>query len=142
MYKQIIRKVALILAVTLIMSTSAFAIDIHASSRISRSSARVRVGNNGELWVYFSITASSTMDDIGASEIAIQRYNGSRWATECTLTSADEPDIQTQNAIRHSATVSYTPQYSGYAYRAVVFVYATNSSGTSTTSATSTQVII
>lgn len=79
------------------------------------------------------------MDSIGANEIAIQRYSGSRWITETTLTSEDAPEMQTSNALRHSASIPYSPKYSGYAYRAVVTVYATASSGTSTTTAISGQ---
>lgn len=130
------------LAVLIILSTPALAFETRASSRIDRCSARIKAGTDGNLWVYFSITAPYTMDDIGASKIAIQRYNGSRWVTESTLTPEDAPEMQTSDAIRHSASIPYKPEYSGYAYRAVVSVYATDSTGTSTTSATSMQVTV
>lgn len=137
MYKKAGRGLSLFLAILMIMSTSALAMDMRASSRIDRCLALVRAGSNGDLWLYFSITASSTMDDIGASEIAIQRYSGSRWVTESTLTPVDAPEMQTSNASQHSASISYTPEHSDCAYRIVVSVYATDSSGTSTTSVTS-----
>lgn len=142
MYKKIVRGMSLLFAILMIMSTSAFAMDMRASSRIERSSARIKMGADGNLWVYFSVDAVSTMDDIGASEIAIQRYSGSRWITESTLTPTDAPEMQTSNALRHSASIPYSPKYSGYDYRAVVAVYATDSSGTSTTSATSGLVTV
>lgn len=142
MYKKIVQRVSLLVAVLMIMSTSAVAMDMRASSRIESSSARVKIGVDGNLWVYFSVDAVSTMDDIGASEIVIQRYSGSRWITESTLTSADTSEIQTSNALRHSASIPYTPKFSGYTYRAVVAVYATDSNGTSTTSVTSKQVTV
>ena len=140
MYKKIVRGMSLLVAVLMIMSTTAVAMDMRASSRIENSSARVKKGVDGNLWVYFSVDAVSTMDDIGASKINIQRYNGSRWITESTLTPEDAPEMQDSNATRHSASIPYKPEYSGYAYRAVVSVYATDSSGTSTTSVTSMQV--
>ena len=140
MYKKIVRGIALLVAVLMIMSTSAFAMDMRASSRIENSSARIKKGVDGNLWVYFSVDAVSTMDDIGASRITIQRYNGSRWITESTLTPEDMPEMQTSNELRHSAAVPYSPMYSGYSYRAVVDVYATNSTGTSTKTLTSTSV--
>lgn len=142
MYKKVAHGMSLFLAILMIMSSSAFAVDMRASSRIERSSARVKAGIDGNLWIYFSVDAISSMDDIGASEINVQRYNGSRWITESTLTPTDAPEMQASNATRHSASIPYKPEYSGYAYRAVVSVYATDNSGTSTTSATSTQVMI
>jgi len=142
MYKKIVRGMSLFFAILMILSTSAFAMDMRASSRIERSSARVRMAADGNLWAYFSIDAVSVMDDIGASEIVIQRYNGFRWVTENTLTPTDAPEMQTSDAIHHSASIPYKPEYSGYSYRVVVSVYATNSSGTSSTSVTSKQVTV
>ena len=132
MYKKTVRGMSLFFAILMIMSTSAFALDMRASSRIDRYSARIMTDEDGNLWIYFSVNASSIMEDIGANKIAIQRNNGTRWVTENTITPADVPQMQTSDAIRHSATIPYTPEYSGYAYRAIVSVYAKDSSGSST----------
>lgn len=140
MYKKIVRGMSLLFAVLMIMSTSAFAMDMRASTRIERSSVRIKIGVDDNLWVYFSVDAVYTMDDIGASRITIQRYSGSRWITESTITPEDMPELQTSDELRHSAAVPYSPEYSGYSYRAVVTVYATDSSGTSTTTLTSDSV--
>ena len=74
-------------------------------------SAESLVGSDGDLNIFFSITASSTMDVIGASRIDVQRYSGSRWVTECAITVEDEPEMQTSDAVRHSAIITYTPRY-------------------------------
>lgn len=140
MYKKILRGMSLFFAILMIVSTSTFAMDARASIRIVTSSTRIKIGVDSNLWVYFSVDAISIMDDIGASRITIQRYNGSRWITESTLTPEDMPEMQTSNELRHSAAVPYSPMYSGYSYRAVVDVYATNSTGTSTKTLTSTSV--
>ncbi|MCI9213854.1 MAG: hypothetical protein HFF75_01135 [Oscillospiraceae bacterium] len=140
MYKKTVRGISLLFAILMIMSTSTFAMDTRASSRIAASSARVKMGIDSNLWVYFSVNAVSIMDDIGASKITIQRYSGSRWITESTFTPEDVPEMQTSNELWHSATIPYSPKYSGYSYRAVVAIYATDSSGTSTTTVTSTSV--
>lgn len=140
MFKKTTRGVSLFLAMLILLSTPAFALETYASSRIDRCSARAKAGTDGNFWVYFSVTASSTMDDIGASKIVIQRYTGSRWVTEATLTPADVPEMETTDAIRHSASISYAPKYSGYSYQAVVTVYASDSSGISSTNVTSMQV--
>ena len=137
MYKKTVRGLSLLFAVLILMSTSAFAMDMRASTRIVSSSAIVKAGIDDNLWIYFSIDAVSIMDDIGASKISIQRYNGSRWVKERTLTPTDTPEMQATNELRHSATIPYSPKYSGCSYQAVVTVYATNSSGTSTKTVTS-----
>ena len=80
------------------------------------------------------------MDTIGASKIDIKRYDGSRWITEETLTVRDYPEIQTSKAVRHSASIAYTPDYTGATYQAVVTAYAEDSSGSSTSQATTAQV--
>lgn len=120
----------------MLVSTTAFALDTRASSRIMSYSAESRVGSDGDLNIFFSITASSTMDVIGASRIDVQRYSGSRWVTECAITVEDEPKMQTSDAVRHSAIITYTPSYSESDYRAVVTVYAKDSSGFSTAQVT------
>ena len=134
MYKKTVRGMSLFFAMLMIMSTSAFASDMRASSRIDRYSARIMTDEDGNLWIYFSVNASSIMDDIGSNKIAIQRNNGTRWVTENTITPADVPQMQTSDAIRHSATISYKPEYPSYMYRAVVSVYARDSLGTSSAS--------
>ena len=120
MYKKTVRGMSLLFAVLMLMSTSTFAMDMRASTRIDSSSAIVKAGTDGNLWIYFSVDAVSVMDDLGASKIAIQRYSGSRWITESTLTPEDVPEMQTTDDIWHSATIPYSPKYSGYSYRAVV----------------------
>lgn len=120
----------------MLVSTTAFASDTRASSRIMSYSAELRTGSDGDLNIYFSITASSTMDVIGASQIDIQRYNGSRWVSECVLTVADKPEMQTSKAVRHSAIITYTPNYSDLDYHATVTVYAKDGSGSSTAQVT------
>lgn len=137
MYKKIVRGMSLLFAILMIVSTPTFAMDARASARIDSSVAIVKAGTDGNLWVYFSVDAVSIMDDIGASKIMIQRYSGSRWITESTLTPTNTPEMQTTNALRHSATIPYSPKYSGCSYQAVVTVYATDSSGTSTKTVTS-----
>lgn len=140
MYKKIVRGTSLLFAVLMLMSTSVFAMDMRASARIVSSSAIVKVGTDDNLWIYFSVNAVSIMEDIGASKISIQRYSGSRWITESTLTPEDVPEMQTNDELRHSATIPYSTKYSGYSYRAVVDIYATDSTGTSTKTLTSQSV--
>jgi len=128
----------LFLLLMILMTATAFAADIRASDKFTAYDARLRVESNGDLDIYFSVAANKTMDILGASRIAVQRYNGSRWITECTLTVKDTPAMQTSNAARYSASIPYEPDYSNADYRAVVTFYAKDSSGSSTAQATTT----
>lgn len=137
MQKKVIRSIALFLMLSLVLSATAIAMDARASSRFKRYSAELSAGNDGNVYVLFSVTASSTMDIIGASSITIQRYDDAQWVTECILTVKDEPRMQTTDAARYSASISYKPiSYKPISYntdyRAVVTVYAKDSSGSST----------
>ncbi len=132
MLKKVMHNMALFLVFSLILSATAFAMESRASVRIKRYSADLSAGDDGKLYILFSVTASSTMDVIGASKIDIQQNNDSRWVTECTLTVKDTPAMQTSNATRYSASIPYEPDYPNADYRAVVTFYAEDSSGSST----------
>lgn len=140
MHKKMHRSAALFLAILMLLSTTAFSIELRASSRIALSRATLTAENDGDLIVYFFITASDTMDDIGLSKIVIQRYNGSRWVNEDTLTVSDAPEMQTTNAARYTATIPYTPLYTGKEYQAVVTFYAKDGTGFSTAPMTTNSV--
>lgn len=136
MQKKVIQSVVLFFVLSIILSSTAFATDSRASSRFAKYSAELFSGNDGNLYVLFSVTASNTMDILGTSNIAIQRYDSSRWVTECTLTVKNTPEMQTSNAVQYYASIPYTPSYSNAKYRAVVTFYAEDSSGSSTVQAT------
>lgn len=139
-HKRTANKVAVIFAVLMILSTTAFAMDTRSSNRIEKVTPTLSVTSSGDLRVSFTVVAVGTMDTIGASKIDIKRYDGSRWITEETLTVQDYPEIQTTKAFRHSASIDYTPDYTGATYQAVVTAYAKDSSGSSTSQATTAQV--
>lgn len=132
MRKKAACSIVIFLAFMVFMPTTAFTMDTRASDRFFSYDASLSVGGNGDLNIYFFVMASDTMDVLGTSKIAVQRYNGSRWVTEATLTAKDVPEMQKNNAVRHSATISYEPDYPGSKYQAVVTFYAKDSSGSST----------
>ena len=80
------------------------------------------------------------MDTIGISSIRIERYNGSRWVSEDTLTDDDFPYFMTSNQRSYIIEQAYTPQYTDVLYRAVVNFYAEDSGGKSTKSVTSNSI--
>ena len=121
----------------ILMTATAFAADTQrASDRFNSYTANLYVVSNGDLDINFSVTASSTMDILGASRIVVERDNGYRWVTECTLTANNIPAMQTSNATQYSASIPYEPIDPNAHYRAVVTFYAKDSSGSSTVQAT------
>ena len=126
-----------VLMMMILMTATAFAADTQrASDRFNSYTANLYVVSNGDLDINFSVTASSTLDILGASRIVVERDNGYRWVTECTLTANNIPAMQTSNATQYSASIPYEPIDPNAHYRAVVTFYAKDSSGSSTVQAT------
>ena len=110
-----------VLMMMILMTATAFAADTQrASDRFNSYTANLYVVSNGDLDINFSVTASSTMDILGASRIVVERDNGYRWVTECTLTANNIPAMQTSNATQYSASIPYEPIDPNAHYRAVV----------------------
>ena len=136
MRKRVCRGIV-VLMMMILMTATAFAADTQrASDRFNSYTANLYVVSNGDLDINFSVTASSTMDILGASRIVVERDNGYRWVTECTLTANNIPAMQTSNATQYSASIPYEPIDPNAHYRAVVTFYAKDSSGSSTVQAT------
>lgn len=116
---------------------SAHAAETRASTQISKSTVNIGKQSTGKLNVFFMVRATGKMDIIGASKIEIQRSNGSSWVTEYTATPEDMPELQGEEKVSHSLTVTYSPQYPDKSYRAVVYIYVEDASGSSTKTLTS-----
>lgn len=137
MRKTITRSMALVLALLMLLPTTAFALEDRASSRIMFCDADLNLESNGDLDIYFSVTASSKMTTLGATRLLVQRYDGSSWTTEYTYIAYNTPELQSSDTGYHSAILVYTPRFSGYYYRAVITIYAQDSTGSSTGELTS-----
>ena len=117
-----LRVLFLVVAISVLLSVAAFAAPMRASKYLSVYSARLTKTSNGDLSLYFHVTAPATMDHLGASRIAIQRYTGSYWRPET-------PELQDEDVAVFLTTITYTPQYPTSSYRAVVTFYAANAEG-------------
>ena len=85
-------------------------------------------GTTFQAWI--DITAVEGMQELGASEVRIQRSaDGINWSTMYTYTKELYPQLIATNTCTHAAYVTYTGS-AGYYYRAFVVYYAKNSSGT------------
>lgn len=117
--------IGLLLAAFFSMAAIANA-SIYASEYISNCFARTAVYDNGRVTVSFYITATRTMDVLGAQTIIIQEKapSASSWTSVATLSSNDYSNMLGYNRGSYDSSVSYYGGKSGYQYRAKVYFYA------------------
>lgn len=140
MRKRLWRTISILLCLSMICSISAYAAEARASSRISGCSATLLKKSNGDLSLTNSIVAAGIMDNIGASSVVIERYNGNTWVEEQTYSFSDTPELQTSGEKQYTVTLVMTPQYADSNYRAEVTFYAEDSSGSNTKPVTTNTV--
>lgn len=126
------RIIALVVALTLILSTAAFA-TMNASAYITATNAFItRSGNTVE--VNFSIVGNGTMDKIGVKYVYLYEKNGDSWDLVKTFSYTNpqyEPTMIDTDISGHAGYLSY----SGYAsknYYADVRFYAERNGGSDT----------
>ena len=130
--KRFTRCISLLLVCVMMLSTTAFAAetaDPRASNFFAASSVYFwrTSGNNYQIW--FDVTAVGTMAELGTSKIQVQRSTDEvNWTTVRTYYKEDYSQMVDTNTTHHVDCVSYTAT-SGYSYRAIVTLYAKNSSG-------------
>ena len=84
-------------------------------------------GLNYQIW--FDVTAVGTMTELGVSEIKVQRSTDERnWTTVRTYYKENYSQMTRSQTAHHADCVSFTAT-AGYSYRAIVMLYARNSSG-------------
>ena len=80
--------------------------------------------------VCFRVTGMATMDKIGVCKIQVQiSEDGESWATTKTYTMEDHPEFIEEDSLTHAYHFGYNGSR-GFHYRAIIQLYAKNSSGT------------
>ena len=142
--KRFTRCICLLLVCAMMFSTTALAAETNeprASDFFWASSVYFwnTSGNNYQIW--FGVTAVGTMAELGASKIQLQRSTDEvNWTTVRTYNKADYPQMIKTNTGYHDDCVSFTAT-TGYSYRAIVTLYAKNSSGGTGTMRETTTVL-
>ena len=130
--KRFTRCVCVLVVVVMMFSSTALAAETtepRASNYFMYSSVYFwnTSGNNYEIW--FDVSAVGTMQELGTSKIIVQRSTDEEnWTTVKTYYKADYPQMTATNTAVHYGCVPFTAT-SGYSYRAIVYLYARNSSG-------------
>lgn len=134
MKKKTIRILLLVIAISMLFSTVAFAItDLDSSAYIVATSAYITYSGNN-INVYFTVVGTHRMDEIGVSEILLYEQNGNTWSRVYTFY-ADDPaytaDMLSYNASAKADHVTYSGD-STKNYCATVYFYAADANGSDT----------
>lgn len=129
--KNFIRIICLLVVMSTLIAIPAYATE--QSERASHYFAAYRAycyaASSTKIEVNFTVIGAGIMDEIGASEILVQRSsNQTNWTTVKTFSRNSYSDMIATNTGSHAATLSCNVA-SGYYYRAYVTFYAKNSSG-------------
>lgn len=124
MSKRLIRVLAISLVLIFIISTGAFA-TMQASYYIITTDAYIS-STSGKLNIEFSITATGTMSQLGASLIRLYKADGTLVKTYSYWY---YPEMMTTDDFYHGSYVTYDNPVYGEHYYAVVTLVARNSSG-------------
>lgn len=132
---------SVLLCMVMLCSVPAHAVEARASDRISHTTATLSKASNGDLSVFFSVRATGIMEKVGATSVAIQRNSGGGWVTEYTFNTNNTPTLLVENSDWNGMVLTYSPQFKGEKYRAVVMIFVKDALGSSTQQLTSKTVL-
>lgn len=131
MYKKtsvVIRFTALLLAIVLAVpafgsAAAAEVVEPRASAYLANYGAYVYLPGDGEVRVYFNVTGTGRMDELGALMIRIyESIDGINWSWKTTFTHDSTPGMLSYNDNFHSGYVSCNG-VKGLYYKAYVCVW-------------------
>ena len=130
--KRFVRLVCMLVVFSVLIAIPVYAEEqsTRASSYFASYRAACTKKTTTTLSVGFQVISVGPMDELGASQIKVQRSSdGENWTTVKTFSKANYSSLTDTDTAFHGASVTCTIS-SGYYYRAVVTLYAKNGSGT------------
>lgn len=132
--KRFTQFICIFLVCVMFFSTTAFAAetaDPRASNFFMSSSVYFWHVSGSQYQIWFDVTAVSRMTELGASKIVVEQSTDLvNWDPVKTYNKSSYSEMTTTSTTaRYANYVTYYPT-DGYAYRAIVTLYAKNSSGT------------
>ena len=125
------KRISILLVLVILMSMTVMAAPQRASSYLSSYMGSLAVKENGDLSIYFRVTAPRLLDQLGVSTIYIQRDVG-YWTTEIHLTYPEYEQLQGTDVGYYTTIFDYTPEHPGDTYRALFVFYGKDSDGSDT----------
>lgn len=130
--KRLIRITCIIMAMVLLFAVPVYAEEAStwSSSYISSYDSYLWKSSDNQFQIWFDITGMGKMDEIGVSQIKVQRRASSSddWVTMKTYLPSSYPEMIRENSAGYYHYVTYTGT-PGYYYRAVVTFYAKKGNG-------------
>lgn len=131
--KRFSQVICIILVFALCFSTTAFAAaqnNPRASNYFGASSVYFWHASGSQYQIWFEVTAVGTMDELGTSQITVERSTDLvNWTPIKTYYKSSYPQMTTKvGTVGYANYVTYYPA-DGYAYRAIVELYAKNNTG-------------
>ena len=132
--KRFTQLICIVLVFVMVLSTTAFAAELpesRASNYFAYSSVYFWHASGSQYQIWFDVTSVSRMSELGAKKIVVERSEDLvNWTAVKTFNKSSYPQMTTTSTTAGYANyVTYYPA-DGYAYRAIVTLYAKNSSGT------------
>lgn len=121
----------LIFSLSLCVPASA---SVYASDYLAKYSATISAQGGGVIKISFTVAAVNKLDELGVSEIVVEKKVGNSWVEVETYTSIDYPELSTTNAYLYSNHIFYNG-VAGTEYRAQVTVFGNTDYRTFTTTA-------
>lgn len=125
--KKFTQLLCLILAFSMVATIPAYAAGAtpRASDYFASYSSYIEVVSSSSFRVWYQVGAVKGMDELGVSQIRVQRSaDGVTWTTVKTYNSDDYSSMICENTGSHDGYVTYSNASSGYYYRARVDYYA------------------
>ncbi len=122
---QRIISIALILVLCTISVAFATDFSIRASEYLDRYYAYIYSENNGNVSIWFDVSATGKMDEIGALSIRLQQKSSesATWQTIKTYSYTNYSNMLASNKTFYASNVNYSGT-KGYSYRAYVTIWA------------------
>lgn len=121
---RLLRITALLLALILILPVSAMATESRSSLYLHSYGAYVYPAGWGKVQVWFNVTGTNDMDEIGALDIRLyESKDNQTWSWVKTFQFSDYPDMLGYNDYYHSGHIEYNGTIGRY-YKAYVCVWA------------------
>lgn len=116
--------IVLLLAIVLIVPVNAYALESRASDYLSSYNAYPYAAGAGKVQIWFNVTGTRTMDDIGALTIQVyESEDGSSWTWVQSYTNANYPRMLGHDTVYYSGHVDYQGRTGRY-YKAYVCLWA------------------
>ncbi len=124
---------------SLIINASAATVIPNASNYLSSYSASVTNASGGRIIVNFDVNATRVMQQVGASYIVVQVYNSGTWTGVASYFGSTTSGMLAYNTFSNVGSVGYQG-IAGQLYRALVTVYAADSTGSDSRQVTTNSV--